>query len=426
MGHYELRGRERVWVEDKPLNQSTNTQNSSYNRYSTPSYHSNNISAKIFSILLPIVCFSIGQIIQYAEYSLSNSVLLMDFVFASISINVLFISTILGIISIIHIIVRSWKLADDNLPFWSWLYIIVSGILFLIIPCVSGFLGIIITSVISWCVENCTEWFIFLFLILMIGCIILIVKISPKSGLGEYDLKKISEYSEINQYTDLETVALDISDMDENFYSRIETGANCKVLVLLGNKRNFYKGLEISTNASKIVLKNLNISFGAINIKSNNCTIKLIGKNSVIGKNGYSGGVGQDGGDGESAIVASGELILTGTGDLTLTGGSGGNGGNGKSGSDSGIFGNGESGGRGGDGGNSAYVIICSNLSAIDFRGIISLTRGKAGSGGNGGKGGSGGLFGSTGSYGDSGWTGLQRDYCTGTINIDDKNIKYN
>lgn len=151
---------------------STATTNSGYSYtprttyYSSHNYNSSsNIGTKTFAVLFPILFFIIGQIIQYSVYASTGAVLVMDLIFPILPLPALIVSTVLGVISTIHIAVRSWKLADDNECGCSWTYIIISGLMFAIIPCVAGYLGIIITSAISWLIEEGDEEIIPRFLV---------------------------------------------------------------------------------------------------------------------------------------------------------------------------------------------------------------------------------------------------------------------
>lgn len=112
---------------------------------------------KVFAIFLPVLMFIIGQIIQYSVYSLTGSVFIMDLIFTATPMPVLIVSSVLGVISTVNIAVRSWKLADEDEGAWSRTYVIASGIVFAVMPCVAGYLGIIITIGISWALENVEE-----------------------------------------------------------------------------------------------------------------------------------------------------------------------------------------------------------------------------------------------------------------------------
>ena len=141
-----------------PSSSSDQPSNSSLPRsYSTYSHSGYNISSKILSILLPIIAFIIGQIVLYVLYIINGTVLLVDIVFPEIPILVLYISSGCGVISIIHIIIRSWKWADDDGLGYCWAYIIISCLFFAIIPVIAGFLGIIISIGIAWCIEEAEE-----------------------------------------------------------------------------------------------------------------------------------------------------------------------------------------------------------------------------------------------------------------------------
>ena len=544
MGHYELRGRERVWVEDTPpAPPPPPTSGSSGTSWSEPSTYNTNLGSKFFAIFLPILAFIIGQIIQYVVYDKNGTVLLFDLIFPRVPKAVLIVSTILGIVSIVHISVRSWKLADEDEIVFSWIYNGTASICFAVCPCISGYIGIILTSAISYCLNNyeeerlpyfftltacvlgcaitfsqnynsdkviiltkliiLTENFDFnvtafliitsiinilvaiilsiasaklsnakeLFAILLPFCILTIivpticaflllayaitiiiivnktnsamiisgifysaiivitivlgiigVATAANSNVIEgYNIEKISSFSDISSMANQEVIAIDISGI-ENKTGKIDTDLDCNVLIIVGKRDDFYS-LTINTNATKVIFKNLNISYGCARFTNEIVNVKLIGANSIVGKNGNSGsGWGGSGKNGESAIYAK-RITFSGNGSIVLTGGNGGSGSTGLYGSDAGLFGNGGNGERGGNGGNSGYVISCSVANVEDFSGLITLINGKAGSGGSGGRGGSGGLFGSNGSNGSSGYSGSISGYCNGVVDIPNEYI---
>ncbi len=106
-------------------------------------------TAKVFSIILPLVCFIIGQLVQYAIYEALDLVLLVDLFVSPVPEGFLYISTVLGIVSTLHIMIRSWKFADDYENKLSWTYLLIGSLLFAIVPCAAGYVGIVGTCIIS-------------------------------------------------------------------------------------------------------------------------------------------------------------------------------------------------------------------------------------------------------------------------------------
>ena len=155
MGHYELRGRERVWVEDTPSSSPIIDNDYSYQPHTR--YHSYNIGSKFFAVFLPILTFIIGQIVQYVIYILNGTVLLVDVVFPSLPILVLYISSGCGLVSVVHIAIRAWKWADDDELGCCWWYIIITGLFLAVIPCIAGFLCVIVSIGLAWCIEEDEE-----------------------------------------------------------------------------------------------------------------------------------------------------------------------------------------------------------------------------------------------------------------------------
>ena len=117
--------------------------------------------SKTCSILIPSLLFIIGQIVQYVVYTVTGHVLVFDLVFRTVPIGVLIVSTILGTISTILIIVQSWKMIDDGEYDQAWIYIVVGSLCFAVLPCLSGYIGIIITLLIKYCVDEYETEYIF-------------------------------------------------------------------------------------------------------------------------------------------------------------------------------------------------------------------------------------------------------------------------
>lgn len=117
----------------------------------------NELKNKVFAVFLPVLMFIIGQIMEYSVYSFTGSVFIMDLIFTETPFPALIVSSVLGAISTVHIAVRSWKLADEDEGAWCRTYVIASGIIFAVMPCVAGYLGIIITSGISRALEEVEE-----------------------------------------------------------------------------------------------------------------------------------------------------------------------------------------------------------------------------------------------------------------------------
>ena len=517
-------------------------------RYSSThnySYRDRKRTLKICSILLPLLIFAIGQIIQYIVYVYTGRVLVFDLIFSTTPLWTLIVSSILGAISTTLVCVFSWRLADESEELGAWVYIIISCLCFAIIPCISGYLGIVATALISWWIANDDENYIAYIIVLIVfvvgqallwvnfsktgeililtdlvsitgnnafniktfsiimsvllgiasviiaisiggsevktqlfilvpyavfllvlpalsailllifaiviaievnytsdedkACVLtskiiyimmtiamsvmgIVAKALPAKVLDGYELVRIDNINEIDNYSNLSVIAFDISKVDGNTGKPFSTGENCETLVLVGNSKTTYKGLSITTSAVEIILKNINIS-GTIKISSTSCSLTIYGTNSVVGNNGRHGGIGWDGGNGDNALICE-NITFKGSGSLELTPGDGGSGGTGERGSDGGfLFGDGSRGGRGGDGGNSGYAIFAKAISCSDFTGKLILHKGIAGLGGQGGQGGSGGLFGSNGNKGWDGNPGKVNDYANIVINIDKKQL---
>lgn len=441
MGHYELRGRERIWVEDSTPVKGTKTQSPQYtssnsgNTYSNTGSYSGYESTsrvtirepiEICSIWIPIITFVIGQIIEYIVYGVSGTLFVADLIFGGSQWWELLVMSGVGIAGVVFIILGSKKMIDDYEEEWCWAYLIICGLLFLIIPALSTIICPVVSVVIFFCYvdekEDTIPWKLALVLIVLIAYFVWAAY--SNNSIGDVDLKKITSFDEISEYVDGEIVALDISGLDDEYCGVLETGSQCKELVLVGERKTSYKGLKIITGASQITFKNINIANGYIHIVSQYCTLTLLGNNSIDGIDGYSGGTGNDGEDGQSPFVAN-ELALTGRGDLSLVAGNGGDGGAGANGSSAGLFGSGEDGENGGDGGDSSMVVLCQRITSDDFKGNLSLVKGSPGAGGNGGSGGSAGLFGSSGANGWDGYDGIQGEYTTGKIEIDDSQVEY-
>lgn len=388
--------------------------------------HNRGRGAKVFAIIVPLLAFIIGQIIQYGVYKSDGKVLLMDMIFASTPLWVLILSTVFGVISTIHVMVRAWKLADDYEEGWSVFYSILFSIMFLVIPCIAGYYGIIVTSAASACFIECEEeavpWIfiitaiVFAVIGIWIGC--------SNSGIVGVDFNTVESFSEISEYTSNEQVALDISKLKSSDCGTIITGDECDSLIIVGKKGKIYNGLKIVTNAQSIIFKNVNIQNGYLTCNYDECTLELLGKNSIEGIHGTDGGNGKHGTDGVAPLEAN-NLYLKGKGTLTLIAGNGGDGENGKNGDSAFLFGNGTDGQDGGTGGDSSYAAKCSYLGENDFSGKLTLKKGTAGKGGSGGKGGAGGLFGSSGSNGWDGYNGMQREFCSGEISISEERLVY-
>ena len=136
------------------------TANSSITLYAVWSQIKPRDYLKIVSVWAPIIAFVIGQIIQYIIFGTTGRVLLMDAIFPNIPVGPIIVSTLLGIVSIVFVIIRSLKSIDDYSTNKSykiqclWLYITLTALGFLIIPCVMGYLGLVISIAVFWCVEE--------------------------------------------------------------------------------------------------------------------------------------------------------------------------------------------------------------------------------------------------------------------------------
>ncbi|MBO7196011.1 MAG: hypothetical protein J6V80_01625 [Clostridia bacterium] len=388
-----------------------------------------------FSILIPIVTFIIGQVIQYVGYVNDGEVFVANLIFKQPELWHLLVATGIGIIGVVFTILSAIMFLGDDLVGWFWVYIILTGLLFAVVPALAVSICAVSSLIIflsyRFGVEESISWKIPLALIGL--AIFFVLSANSVKMTGGAELIKVSSFSEIFQYTDSEIVAIDISRLDEDDdLGYIETGSNCRELVLVGGIMKSYYDLKIVTSATKVTLKNVKIYDGYLRIKSERCTLTVSGINSIEGINGSSGIGGlhensdqKDGKHGTPPLSAQ-ELIFTGWGRLSLTAGNGGRGGYGASGGSGGIFSNGYDGSDGGDGGDSSVVIDCIRMSSDRFNGKLVLTLGVPGSGGAGGSGGKGGIFGHSGDSGDQGSHGVQNTYTNGENLIDDKHIKYN
>lgn len=140
----------------------TNYVNSSYVAPPT-TYVSNNsivdsdksvFFAKVFSILLPLLSFVIGQVVQYVLYFTQGRVLLLDLVFVNVNIFVLVLSSVLSLISTIMVIRGAWMFADDDELGKCWTYSIVASILLSTLPIVTGFVGIVATGAMTYIINE--------------------------------------------------------------------------------------------------------------------------------------------------------------------------------------------------------------------------------------------------------------------------------
>lgn len=115
---------------------------------------------KVIIIILAILFFVIGQIIQYSIYSNSGKVWLVDLLFEIVPLLILILSSILSALSVAIICYNSCHLADNKEYLACWLFGIISSVLFVFIPCFMGFLGIIIFPIITMiCAQKiCTDY----------------------------------------------------------------------------------------------------------------------------------------------------------------------------------------------------------------------------------------------------------------------------
>lgn len=399
----------------------------------------------IIATVLVILSFIGGQIWSWMRFNSSGDFFILsnivnasgnvgfnDFTFAIISSVGLFIASILMAISANKMddYFSPWTFALTFLPFciFSVIVPVFSGIILLLYAII---LLIIVVVLEEDFPNNLTAGIAFGVCTLLCAIIGIIGSVHPSSQIGT-DAHSISAFAEISDFLQSETVSLNISGMDENDCGRITTGEECTTLILIGRKNKTYDGLFITTNATKVILKNLNISDGYIELKADNVELTIYGDNRIEGisgsdapRNSGAGVSGANGGNGQATIYGK-NIVLSGNGKMELYAGNGGNGGNGCDGNDAFLFGSGTNGGNGGRGGDSGYVIDCENLTDQEFEGKIFLTRGVAGRGGRGGDGGGGALFGSSGSDGWDGSDGRVLDYVSGSVGVPDGKIIYN
>lgn len=398
----------------------------------------------IIATILVIVSFIGGQIWSWMRFNATGDFFILsnivnasgnvefnDFIFASISSVGLFIASILMAISANKMddYFSPWTFAITFLPFciFSVIVPVFSGI-FLLLYAIILFIVVAIGEDLP---NNLTIGIAFSVCTLLCVIIGIIGSVHPSSLISN-EAHSISNFAEINDFLKSETASLNISEMDKNDCGRIITGDECTTLILIGRKDKTYNKLFITTNATKVILKNINIFDGYIELKADIVELTIYGDNQIDGISGsdaprHSGtGVsGANGGDGRATIYGK-NIVLLGNGKMDLYAGNGGDGGNGCDGSDAFLFGSGTNGGNGGNGGDSGYVIDCESLTGQEFEGKIFLTRGVAGRGGRGGEGGDGALFGSSGSDGWDGSNGKVLNYVSGNIDFPDGKIIYN
>lgn len=179
MGHYELKGDRKVWVEDTPKsqippkNQSSTPPASSGGGYGTSGYGVSNPhsyshyhyydtekAAKICCILIPLLALIIGQIIQYVLYFKNGTVLLFDVIFHDVPLWTLIVSSVLAVIEIILLIVKTFNMADEGDDEQTWAYFIIFSLLIGVIPCIISFFGIIAIPLINHWIEESDEEYI--------------------------------------------------------------------------------------------------------------------------------------------------------------------------------------------------------------------------------------------------------------------------
>lgn len=373
-----------------------------------------------------------GFFILSSLVNLSGNVKFSDYVFGIVTSISLAIATILMAIS-------ANKMKDS----FSWFTYALSFIPFcvfsVVLPVFSGIFLLIYSIVLLIIIEMKEEdrannvHSIVSFALITILCVITgIMGAASNSSKIEKQAQSVTSFSEIRNYLNLDTVALNLVALDENDCGKILTTERCETLILIGNKEKVYNGLIVETYATEVVLKNIRISDGYVKINSDNATLVIYGYNEIVGINGKNasqnsgnGVTGSSGGNGTATIYAS-NLEIKGNGRIELTAGNGGNGSNGTNGNSAFLFGSGSDGGHGGNGGDSGYVVDCIRLFGNDFNGKIVLNKGSAGQGGLGGKGGSAGLFGSSGSNGYNGSAGKVRDYVSGELDLPIKFVVYN
>lgn len=398
----------------------------------------------VIATILVILAFIGGQIWNWVRYNksgdffilsdivnASGNVAFKDFIFAIISSVGLGVSTILMAVSANKMddYFSPWTFALTFLPFCVFAIVVpvFSGIALL----VYSIILLIVVSILEEDSSNNITAGIAVGLITVLCIIVGIIGAVHPSAQIAKGADEISAFSEIDSRLHSETIALNISGMDETDCGTITTGKECETLVLIGNKNKTYRKLIIVTEATKIVLKNICISDGYLKINSSVAEVEVYGFNKIVGISGSNGsrgsGSGGSGSSGESgrATIYANDIVMSGNGRIELFAGNGGNGGNGLDGNSAFLFGSGANGGNGGNGGNSGYVIDCKNLSGETFSGKLVMKKGTAGTGGKGGDGGSAGLFGSSGRDGWDGSNGKILDYVSGPISFHEDNVVY-
>lgn len=105
---------------------------------------------KTLAVVIPIIAFIVGQALQYYWLFIKNKTYFLDMFFSSVPATVLYVSSALCLVSTIHVIIRSWKLADDDELGLGALYFCFSSLFLGGIAPVAGYVGIFATSAISW------------------------------------------------------------------------------------------------------------------------------------------------------------------------------------------------------------------------------------------------------------------------------------
>ena len=105
---------------------------------------------KTLAVVIPIIAFIVGQALQYYWLFIKNKIYFLDMFFSAVPATVLYVSSAFCLVSTIHVIIRSWKLADDDELGLGALYFSFSSLFLGGIAPVAGYVGIIVTSAISW------------------------------------------------------------------------------------------------------------------------------------------------------------------------------------------------------------------------------------------------------------------------------------
>lgn len=148
-------------VDDDYEDDSSDFKESEDEREYTPPRHvSRTAHHKVVPILLSIIFFIIGQIVQYSIYKNTARVWVVEKLFGPVPLLFVVITTFLSAICIATICFNSWHLADDRKYTAGWILGILSSFPFAIIPSFMGLIGIFLFPIIAMicAVKICSDY----------------------------------------------------------------------------------------------------------------------------------------------------------------------------------------------------------------------------------------------------------------------------